>query len=72
MALNGWGPPKGHDKESAVKRSDVSGSVSSPKIGESKEERLQQMAANYDRSYRPAGVLRQTQAIAQLAVSGAC
>lgn len=65
MALNGWGLPKGHDKESAVKRSDVFwGLVSSPKIGESKEERLQQMAANYDRSYRPAGVLRQTQAIA--------
>lgn len=65
FALNGWGLPKGHDKESAVKRADVFWSkIASPRIGESREERLQKMAANYERSYRPAGVLRQTQAVA--------
>lgn len=65
MALNGWGLPKGHDKATAVKRSDIFwGMIASPRIGETRDERLQKMADNFDRSYRPAGVLRQTQAIA--------
>lgn len=65
MALNGWGLPKGHDRETAVKRADIFwGMIASPRIAESREERLMKMAENYDRSYRPAGVLRQTQAVA--------
>lgn len=65
MALNGWGLPKGHDRESAVKRADVFwGMIASPRIAETRETRLQKMGENYDRSYRPAGVLRQTQAVA--------
>lgn len=65
LALNGWGLPKGHDKESAVKRGEIFwGKISSPRIGEPREQRLQRMAENFDRSYRPAGVLRQTQAVA--------
>lgn len=65
MALNGWGMPKGHDRETAVKRADMFwGKIASPRIGEDRETRLKKMLENYDRSYRPAGVMRQTQAVA--------
>ncbi len=64
LALNGWGVPKGHDRDTAVKRQAMFwNKISSPGIAESSETLLERLTDAYDRSYRPAGVLRQSHAV---------
>lgn len=65
MILNGWGLPKGHEKEVALKRQEILWSkISSPRIAEPKDVLMARLAQNFERSYRPSGVLRQTQGVA--------
>lgn len=64
MNLAGYGVKKGHDKETAVMRSlQFWKKVSSPRFPTPEEEILTRLASDYDRSYRPAGYLRQSHAI---------
>lgn len=64
LNLAGYGVKKGHDKETAVTRSlQFWKKVSSPKFPTPESEVMERMAADYDRSYRPAGYLRQSHAI---------
>lgn len=64
MNLAGYGVKKGHDKEAAVQRSlQFWKKISSPKYPTSDADILTRLASDYERSYRPAGYLRQSHAI---------
>lgn len=64
MNLAGYGVKKGHDKETAVMRSlQFWKKISSPKYQTPDEEIIARLESDFDRSYRPAGYLRQSHAI---------
>lgn len=64
LALNGWGVPKGHDRDTVIKRQEMFWTkISSPRLAEPKESLIEKLVTSYDRGYRPAGLLRQAHAV---------
>jgi len=64
LHLGGYGVKKGHDKHTAVERSlKFWKKISSPDYHTPDHEVLDRLARDYDRSYRPGGILRQSHAI---------
>jgi pimeloyl-ACP methyl ester carboxylesterase len=64
LSLGGYGVKKGHDKETAVMRSlQFWKKISSPHYATPDTDIIERLSADYDRSYRPAGYLRQSHAI---------